>query len=125
MTRSYVIPKRVFKADQADLAGHARSMQETLNRIPVVENRMIEATYAEPMVLAAPEEPFDVRCVRIADLQSLSTPVTECNGMVHYTWLPQRGGCVIHNIGGMTVAANGGKRYRFYYRITYRTVESG
>lgn len=122
MTLTHQIPKRIFKPEEAELGNHARSMQDILNKVPVVEHRVVETTYGEPMTLQAKEEPFSIELVRIQNLRAPETPVTACYGFVHYVWRPQRGGAQITNIGGFTVAANAGIPYRFSYRITYRMV---
>lgn len=120
MAIKHQIGRRIFKVEQAELGNHARDVQEIFNKMPVAEHRVIEDFYGEPMVLQAPEEPFCIELVRIANVGALDTPVTACNGMVHYLWRPDIGGAQIKNIGGMSVATNGTTKYRFYYRITYR-----
>lgn len=122
MTLSHQIPKRIFKPDDVELGNHARAVQEIFNKVPVVEHRVVEATYGEPMTLKASEEPFCIELVRIAALRSPEIPVSACYGFVHYVWRPQLGGAQITKIGGMDVATNGGVPYRFSYRITYRMV---
>jgi len=122
MTLTHQLRKRLFKPEQADLGDHARDVQDIINKVPVVEHRVVETTYTEPMTLAAKEEPFCIELVRIANLRAIEQPVTACTGMVHYVWRPQLGGAQITNIGGLGVASNAGTPYRFSYRITYRMV---
>jgi hypothetical protein len=122
MALTHQIGRRIFKPEQAELGAHARDVQEIFNKMPVIEHRVIEDFYAEPMVLRANEEPFSIELVRIANMYALETPVSACFGMVHYVWKPTNGGAQITKIGGMDVATNGATKYRFYYRITYRMV---
>lgn len=120
MRRNQQIGRRIFKPENAELATHARDVQELFNGVPIVELRTIESLYAEPMTLTAAEEPFCIELVRIANTLALEQPVSACFGMVHYVWRPQLGGAQITRIGGMSVGTNGTTKYRFYYRITYR-----
>jgi hypothetical protein len=122
MPITHQIGRRIFKPEQAELGAHARDVQEIFNKVPVVEQRVIEALYDEPMTLQTAEEPFCVELVRIANMFAIEQPVSACFGMVHFVWRPNLGGCQITNIGGMSVATNGTTKYRFYYRITYRMV---
>lgn len=122
MSRNHQVPRRIFGQDQVELGGHVRAVQEIFDRVPVVEHRVIEALYDEPMPLSAVEEPFGVELVRIQNLQAPETPVNACYGFVHYVWKPLKGGALITKIGGMDVATNGTTKYRFSYRITYRMV---
>lgn len=122
MTLTHTVGRRIFQESQAELGQHARDVQEIFNKIPVVEHRVVESVYAEPMTLKASEEPFSIELVRIANVFALEQPVIACNGMVHFVWRPQNGGAQITKIGGMDVATNGTTKYRFYYRITYRMV---
>lgn len=122
MTLSHQLRKRLFKPEQDELGDHARDVQDIMNKVPVVEHRVIETTYGEPMTLQAKEEPFCIELVRIQNLRAPETPVLACYGFVHYVWRPQLGGAQITNIGGLSVASNAGTPYRFSYRITYRMV---
>lgn len=98
-----------------------RDVQELLNRIEVIEQRTIEQLYAEPIVLGnMPEEPFAIHLARISNLTTPTSPVTQCSGLTHWTWLPALGGAQIANISGMTVASDGATRFRFYFRIIYK-----
>lgn len=118
--RRFQLPRRIYDAQHAELGEHARAVQDVFDQLPVIEDRIVEAIYAEPMTLALPAEPLYIECPRITNLLQQSLPVIACNGMVFFDWLPRQGGAVIRNIGGLSVAANGGIKYRFYYRITNR-----
>lgn len=124
MTVVHQIGRRIYPKGQEELAQHARDVQEIFNKVPVVEHRVVETTYTEPMTLSASEEPFCIELVRIANLRAPEIPVSACYGFVHYVWRPQLGGAQITKIGGMDVATNAGTPYRFSYRITYRMVGS-
>lgn len=119
--KRYQLPRRIYDAKNEALGEHARGVQEVFDRIPVIEDRTVEQLYAEPMTLALDAEPLYIECPRIINLLQQSLPVIACSGMVHFDWLPRQGGAVIRNISGMSVAANGGIKYRFYFRITNRT----
>ena len=121
MPRKHQLPRRLYEAKDRELGEHARAVQEVFDQQAVTEHRVVEQLYAEPMTLALDTEPFSIECVRIVNLFQQDLPVIACSGMVHYTWKPRNGGAVIANISGLSVAANGGIKYRFYYRITYRT----
>lgn len=118
--KRHQLPRRIFEEKDKELGEHVRAVQEVFDRQPVTEHKTVEQLYAEPMTLGLDAEPYCVELVRIVNLQQ-NLPVIACSGMVHYTWLPRNGGAVIANISGLSVAANGGIKYRFYYRITYRT----
>jgi hypothetical protein len=121
MTVNHILPDRIGDQSQAPAFKLARDAQSILSRIPVTEHRTVEEFYHEPIVMGGMrEEPFCIECVRIVNLLNAQTNVTECTGFVNFTWLPNNGGAFIQNIGGLTVAANGGTKYRFYFRITYR-----
>lgn len=119
--KRYQLPRRIYDAKNEALGEHARGVQEVFDRIDVVEHRTVEQLYAEPMTLALTAEPLYIECPRISNLLQQNLPVIACTGMVHFDWLPKQGGAVIRNISGMSVAANGGIKYRFYFRITNRT----
>jgi len=84
MTLGYQIGRRIYGEAHAELGTHARDMQEILNKVPVVEQRIVESLYAEPMTLKAAEEPFSIELVRIANTLALEQPVSACFGMVHF-----------------------------------------
>lgn len=125
MAKRFSVPRRIYDAKNEDLAEHARGVQEVFDRIRVVEDRVVEQLYAEPMTLALEAEPLYIECPRIVNLFQQDLPVIACSGMVHFTWKPRNGGAVITNISGMSVAANGGIKYRFYFRITNRMGRDG
>ena len=116
------IGRRIFKPEQEDLGNHARDVQDIFDKIPVVDHRIVEDFYKEPMTLSAAEEPYCIELVRIANMFAPEQPVSASYGFVHFVWRPQLGGAQITKIGGMSVATNGTTKYRFYYRITYRMV---
>jgi hypothetical protein len=124
MTVVHQVGRRIYPKGQEELAQHARDVQEIFNKIPVVEHRMIESYYAEPMTLLVSEEPFCIELVRIANVFALEQPVSAAYGMLHYVFRPNLGGAQITKIGGLDVPTNGTTKYRFYYRITYRMVGS-
>jgi hypothetical protein len=106
-----------------DLAEQFRDVQRALDSIPTVLIRKIEVDYQEPLVIGnLTNEPDAIECIRLIDLLSQETTVLGAGGVCHYVWRPDRGGAQIMSINGMSVAANGGKRYRFTFRITYAPV---
>jgi hypothetical protein len=96
-----------------------RDAQQALDGIPVTVLRKVEMTYAEPMTLGGfARPPEGIEAIRVIDLSAQETPVT-CGGLAHFVWKPRQGGAQIYSIDGMSVAANGGKPYRFTFRITF------
>lgn len=121
MSVNHILPKRIGEQQHAPTYQLARDSQLVLQKIPVTEHRIIEELYKEPIAMGGlKEEPFSIECVRIVNLLNAQTNVPACTGFVNFIWKPNNGGAVIQNIGGLTVAANGGTKYRFYFRITYR-----
>jgi hypothetical protein len=121
MSITHILPRRIGDEQHAPTFQLARDAQLVMQKIPVTEHRIVEEFYKEPIAMGGlKEEPFCIECVRIVNLLNAQTNVPACTGFVNYVWMPNNGGAVIQNIGGLTVAANGGTKYRFYFRITYR-----
>lgn len=96
-----------------------RDAQSSLDVVPLTLLRRIEMVYSEPMVLGAlTEQPESIEAIRVIDLTSQET-VQLNGGLAWFIWRPDRGGAVIHSIDGMSVAANGGRKYRFTFRLTF------
>lgn len=105
-----------------ELGEQFRDIQRALDAIPITLLRKIETQYAVPLVLGnLMNEPDAVELIRIIDLNAPESPVT-CGSLCHYVWRPDRGGVQIMAIDGMTLAAHGGKSYRFTFRLTYAAV---
>lgn len=122
MPITHQLGRRIFKPEQAELGAHARDTQEIFDKIAVVDRRTLEQLYAEPMVIGGlREEPFEIRLARITNLFAPETAVTACTGFVHWLWKPQIGGAQLLNITGLTVATHGQTRFKFSFRIEYRT----
>lgn len=120
MAQQLRLRQRYFDEKQAALGLLARDTQELFNRLPVTEQKTVEALYAEPMVIGGlREEPFCIECVRVVNLFAPPTPVA-CGGMLHFYWLPQLSGAQITSIDGMSPVTDGATRFRFYFRITYK-----
>jgi len=87
----------------------------------------MDGLYSEPMVLGAvSSNPSAIEAIRVVDLSgNQEAPVIGAGGVAHFAWKPQLGGAVINSINGMTVAANGGKSYRFTFRVTYAAARGG
>lgn len=121
MAKQLRMRQRFFDEKQKDLGSVARDVQDLLGTIPVVELRIVESLYKEPLAISTiSEEPFGLELVRIVNLFAPKTPVSACTGIVHWVWLPEAGGASITQIGGLTPAANGKIKYRFYFRVTYK-----
>lgn len=96
-----------------------RDIQGALDSIPEVRLRKLTAVYTEPLTLGTfPKQPEGIELLRVVDMSAPEIPVL-CGQSCHFVWQPQNGGAVVKSIDGMSVAANGGKRYRFTFRITY------
>jgi hypothetical protein len=105
-----------------ELAEAFRDVQRAFDAIPMVILRKLETQYTVPLVLGNMQnEPDAIEMIRIIDLNAPETPVL-CGGLCHYVWRPDRGGAQIMAIDGLTLAANGGKPYRFTLRLTYAAV---
>jgi hypothetical protein len=123
MTVLHVLPNRIGDEAHAPTWQLTRDAQTLFQKIPVIEQRIVEEFYKEPSAMGGlQEEPFSIELVRIVNLLNAQTLVTACTGFVNFVWLPNNGGASIQNVGGLSVAANGATKYRFYYRITYRMV---
>ena len=121
MSLTHQIARRIFRKEQADLGKHARDVQSVFDKIPVQEHRVIEQPYTEPMTVGdLAEEPYCIELVRVADTSNANTTVTASSSLVHFTWLPSKGGAVIDKISGMTPASSPRPKLRFYFRITYK-----
>lgn len=113
---------RMQLTDDPKLGENFRDIQRAFDAIPIVLLRKIETEYREPLVLGSMDnEPDGIEVMRIVDLAKPETPV-RVGGLCHYVWRPDRGGAQIYAIDGMTLAANGGKKYRFTFRLTYAAV---
>jgi len=121
MAKQLRMRQRFFSKDQDQLGQVARDVQELLGTIPVVQLKIVESVYKEPLAIGAiDQEPFGLELVRIVNLYAPKTPVSACTGIVHWVWIPEAGGASITQIGGLTPAANGQIQYRFYFRITFK-----
>lgn len=99
-----------------------RDTQQSLDVIPLVVMRRIELPYSEPLTLGnLTRSPDGIEVLRVIDLGAQETPL-HVGGLCHFVWRPGKGGAQIESIDGMTVAADGGKKYRFTFRITYAPV---
>ena len=120
MAKTHQLRSQLFPVDEAALGEHARDTQKILAKIPVVEHRITEQLYSEPLTLGQlTEEPFSIELVRVLNLFSPTTPVLT-GGMCHFTWLPQAGGAVIASIDGMSPGRDGATKFRFYFRVTFK-----
>lgn len=109
--------------DNPALAENFRDIQRAFDAIPIVLLRNVETQYTEPLVLGNMDnEPNGIEALRVVDLAAPETPVRDAGGVCHYVWRPDRGGAQIFAINGMSMAANGGKKYRFLFRLTYAAV---
>lgn len=105
-----------------ELGESFRDVQRAFDAIPQVMLRKIETEYTVPLVLGnLDNEPDAIELIRIIDLNSQESPVG-CGSLCHYVWRPDKGGAQIMAIDGLTLAANGGKKYRYTFRITYAPV---
>lgn len=103
----------------AVLGEQFRDTQQSLDAIPSTVLRRITTLYAEPLVLGSfSQEPEGIELLRIVDLSAQEKPVT-CGSLCHFVWRPLLGGAQITSVDGMSIAANGGKKYRFTFRITF------
>ena len=97
-----------------------RDAQQALDNVPSMIERSVEMLYSEPMVLGGfDRNPSSIEATRVVDMAAQETPVIGAGGVAHFVWKPRNGGAVITSINGMTAAGNGGKRYRFVFRITF------
>jgi hypothetical protein len=118
--QQYRFKQRYYGKEQSDVGNLARDAQELVGKIPVVELRMVETLYSEPMTLGQLlDEPFGIELVRVINMFAPSTPV-KCGGMVHFIWKPENNGAVITSIDGMSPVSDAAIRFRFYYRITFK-----
>lgn len=100
-----------------------RDIQRAFDSMPTELLRKIEMMYTEPLVLGHLEqEPESIELVRIIDLANQDTPVVNAGGICQFSWLPAEGGAHIKSINGLSLAANGGKKYRLTFRLTYAPV---
>lgn len=108
----------------AELGEQFRDIQRAFDAIPIIILRKnIEVEYQEPLTLGKLDsEPDAIECIRVVDLAAQETPVLGAGGVCHYVWRPDRGGAQLTSINGMTLAANGGKKYRFTFRLTYAPI---
>lgn len=121
MSLTHQIARRIFPKDQDELGKHARDVQSVFDKIPVQEHRVVDTPYMEPMTIGnLTEEPFSIELVRVVDTSNAHTIVSASTSLVHFTWLPSKGGAVIDKISGMTVATSPRPKLRFYFRITYK-----
>lgn len=110
-------------SDNPELGEQFRDVQRAFDSIPTTLIRKIEVEFQVPLVLGnLKNEPDGIELMRIIDLDAQERPVAEAGGLCHYVWRPDKGGAQLTAIEGMTLAANGGKRYRFTFRITYAPV---
>lgn len=107
------LPRDVTQGEQF------RDAQRAQDSVPHQLLRKVEMIYTEPLVLSGLERsPEIIEAGRIIDLSAQEVPL-HCGGLCHFVWLPNRGGAQIGSIDGMSVAANGGKKYRFTFRLTF------
>lgn len=105
-----------------ELGESFRDVQRAFDAIPQVMLRKVEVEFSSVLVLGNMDnEPDGIELLRIIDLSAPEKPVG-CGSLCHYVWRPDKGGALIYAIDGMTLAANGGKKYRFTFRITYAPV---
>jgi hypothetical protein len=98
---------------------HARDVQAALSSTQHTESKAFEAFYAEPMFVASPlagQAPESIECTRCVSVVNTETPVA-FGSAVNFVWLPQRGGCQITSIDGLTPSNM--TKYRFTLRFTY------
>jgi hypothetical protein len=96
-----------------------RDAQQSLDAIPTIVHRKLEVQYTEPLVLGGfSQQPDGIEVLRVIDLNAQETPLS-CGGLAHFVWKPDKGGAHITSIDGMSVAANGGKKYRFTFRLSF------
>ena len=108
----------LFGKDQSELGQLARDAQDIFRRIPVIEHRMFDSNYVEPMVIGQlAEEPFCIELVRLVNLSSPAVTPTAMSTLIYFTWLPSQGGAIINSIDGLTPGLT---KYRFFFRVTYR-----
>lgn len=106
-------------ANSVALGEQLRDTQQGIDTIPLMVQRRIDMAYSEPLVLGnLLRSPDSIEVVRVLDLSAQETPVP-AGGLCHFTWNPKKGGAQIMSIDGMSVAANGGKKYRFTFRLSY------
>jgi hypothetical protein len=121
MAQNHFIGRMVYDKDNPALGQHARNVQGILNQIPVVEQRVVDAIYKEPFILGnLSEEPFSIELVRVVNMSSPLTTM-KCGGMIHFTFLPAKGGASIASIDGLSPVTDGTTKLRFFFRISYNT----
>lgn len=115
-------PRRIrtqFAGNTTTLGERFRDAQGALDAIPIMVLRKREMVYDEPLVLGGMErQPESIEAMRIIDLSDQEQPV-HGGGLCHFVWRPNLGGAQITSVDGMSVAANGGKKYRFTFRLTF------
>lgn len=118
------LPIRIRRqlADDPEVGEQWRDIQRALDSMPTVLLRKVDVRYAEPLVLGnMVNQPDAIEVIRVLDLNAPET-VLRAGPACDYVWRPDRGGAQITGITGMTLAANGGKLYRFLFRLTYAPV---
>jgi hypothetical protein len=109
--------KQLFQ--DATLGEQARDIQGGFDAIPIVILRTLVALYSEPLALGTLiDKPVAIEVIQVVDQSAQETPV-KCGTACHFVWRPQNGGAVITNIDGMSPTVNGGRSYRFTFRITF------
>lgn len=105
--------------EDVSMGEHARDTQRALDAIPLTLLRTVEANFAPMIAVGGATRPPDaVEAIRVVDMASQETP-TGAGGACDFVWRPQSGGAQVTGIPGLTVAANGGRRYRFTFRLTF------
>jgi hypothetical protein len=109
-------------AKNVTLGEQFRDAQKGLDVIPITAMRKTEMAYSEPMVLGnLSRQPDAIEVIRVIDLQNQERSIP-AGGLCHFVWLPDKGGANIGSVDGMSVASNGGRKYRFTIRLTYAPV---
>lgn len=118
------LPIRIRRqfAEDPEVGEQWRDIQRAFDSMPTVLFRQVEMQYSEPLVLGnMVNSPDAIEAVRVTELAAVETPV-HVGGVCDFVWRPDRGGAQITGINGMSVAAHGGKLYRFLFRLSYVAV---
>lgn len=116
-TQNTQLRKQLFA--KQDVGDHARDTQQALNTIPRFITQTVEAYYTEPMVLGSPIagiEPESIELTRILSIVTPEQPVL-CGSMVHFVWKPQKNGCQVGSIDGLTPSTT--TPYRMTFRFSF------
>lgn len=96
-----------------------RDAQQGQDVVPLTLLRRVTMNYTEPLAIGAMKQaPEGIEAMRVIDLSSQEA-VLLAGSFCNFVWRPNKGGAVVTSIDGMSIAANGGRRYRFTFRLTY------